>query len=420
MTHYFFLISLLAAVVFLIALLKTDFALIILILSMLLSPEFGAGGVAGRSVVVRLDDLLLIVIFLGWLAKMAINKELGFLRVTAINKPILAYIAICVLATLVGAMQGYVQLKQGFFYLFKYIEYFLLFFMVVNNLKSTAQIKKFVFFILLTAFLVCIYGWMQIPSGERVTAPFEGEGGEPNTFAGYLLLMMSLALGLALFTRRRLLLFGLLGFMFIPFVFTLSRGGWISFVPMFLTFIVINKKFRFPLLFAFILMVIALIYMSPHQVRSRVEETFISDKTYVVYGKRIGVSESAAARIDSWSVGFEKWVKRPILGYGIPSGSVIDNQYTRVLTETGGLGLLAFIWLIARIFQVGLEVYRNSGENDFNRGMSLGFLAGFIGILTQSITSANFIIIRIMEPFWFLAAILVMLPQIQQDTEIKV
>ena len=40
------------------------------------------------------------------------------------------------------------------------------------------------------------------------------------------------------------------------------------------------------------------------------------------------------------------------------------------------------------------------------------FLAGFIGLLFHSIGSNTFIIIRVMEPFWFLAALVVSLPKL--------
>jgi Na+/H+ antiporter NhaC len=46
---------------FLVALLKPDFALVILILAMLLSPEFYLGGITGRSVTFRFDDALIFV-----------------------------------------------------------------------------------------------------------------------------------------------------------------------------------------------------------------------------------------------------------------------------------------------------------------------------------------------------------------------
>ena len=69
-------IFLLASTIFVISFINTDAALVILIFSMLLSPELPVGGIRGRVVVLRIDDVFLFVVFLGWLAKMAVNKEL--------------------------------------------------------------------------------------------------------------------------------------------------------------------------------------------------------------------------------------------------------------------------------------------------------------------------------------------------------
>jgi hypothetical protein len=43
-------------------------------------------------------------------------------------------------------------------------------------------------------------------------------------------------------------------------------------------------------------------------------------------------------------------------------------------------------------------------------GVSLGFLAGFIGLLVHGFAANTFIIVRIMEPFWFLTAVVVSMP----------
>lgn len=411
------IITILVLVIFLISVLKTDVALIILILAMLFSPEFRTGDIPGRAVVLRIDDVFLLVIFLGWLAKMAINKELGFLRVTPLNKPIFAYSAICILATLLGAVRGDIKILQGIFYLLKYLEYFFLFFMVVNNIQSKKQARLFIFFLLTTCFLVCVYAWIAKGSIEgRVTAPFEGkEGGEPNTFAGYLILMMALMISFIIHTqsqKQRILFFALLGFAFVPFILTLSRSGWISFFPMYLTFLVIPHRYR-SLMFVGLLMLIVLVLVAaPQRVRARAMETFAPEKTYTVFGKRLNVAESAAARIDSWKLGFQKWTQRPILGFGIPVGTVIDNQYTRVLAETGIIGILAFLWIIKALFSAAWRLYTASRDDEFSQALGMGFIAGLAGLLVLSSSAAVFILIRIMEPFWFLAAIVVVLPEV--------
>lgn len=413
-------IFLLVSVLFLIALLKTDAALIVLIFSMLFSPEFSMGGIPGRAVVLRIDDILLFVVFFGWLARMAIHKELGLLRATPLNRPILTYIFIGSLATLLGALQGQVNIKHSFFYFLKYIEYFLLFFMVANHIRNLRQAKIFVFFLLLTCLLVSLYAMRNIGIAYRVTAPFEGESGEPNTLAGYLLLLMAIIMGLLLYAksdRLKFIFLGLLAFVVPPFLFTLSRGAWLGFFPMYLALIILSKRGKTVLWITFLVIAILSPLIVPHIVKKRVEETFVPGKAYTVMGKQVTFDYSSASRIEAWKDTVKKWIKRPLLGYGIPVAATLDNQYARVLQETGIIGLMAFTWLMVMIWRVGWRSYNASEGNDLACGLSLGFMAGFIGLLTQALTTETFIIVRIMEPFWFFAAIIVILPEISASQE---
>jgi hypothetical protein len=45
----------------------------------------------------------------------------------------------------------------------------------------------------------------------------------------------------------------------------------------------------------------------------------------------------------------------------------------------------------------------------------MGFIAGTFGLLAHAIGSNTFIVIRIMEPFWLVAGIVVMLPVFVDD-----
>ena len=412
----FVILSILGCFVFVIAFINTDVALIILILSMLLSPEFAVGKVTGRAVIIRAEDLILILAFLGWLAKMAINKELGLFRASPLNAPIAFLVLMYLLSSFLGIVSGRMSMRESAFYILKYVEYYLLFFMVSNNLKNMAQVRKFLFFFLLTCFAVCIFSITHLDQG-RATAPFEGgEGGEPNTFAGYLILMMSLLLGLLLYpdsSGKRLMHLGLLGLAGVAFLMTLSRSGWISFFPMILTFVFLSKEYRPHLVILIIIGAIVLPIMAPKSVHERVNQTFTSWKTYSILQEKIGVDESTAARIESWGVGINRWAKAPIFGYGVPSGVVIDNQYTRVLNETGGIGFAIFVWMLFVLFGVGWRAFKETSGSQLSQAISLGYLAGFMGLLLMSASTATFIIIRIMEPFWFLTAIVTVLPEIQ-------
>ena len=412
----------LGIVVFIITMANTQAALYILIFSMLLSPEFivgeTAGASLGRGVTLRLDDLLLLIIGFGWLAKTAVHKELGLLRTTPLNQPIFYYIAVCVLSTGWGMMFGRVVPKTGFFYVLKYIQYFVVYFMVVNNIRERKQVKYFVIALLLTCFAVSIIGLAQVPGGGRVTAPFEGEIGEPNTLGGYLLLMLALVSGLLLNSkgaRERLLLGTLAVFILAPFLATQSRTSYLAFIPMYLSLIFFSKQKR--LLTGILVLAVAFgPFFLPGTVRDRVMFTFrqAQERGQIkIGGTRLDTSVSA--RLSSWkNVLVRDWIKHPVLGYGITGYRFLDAEYPRVLAETGLGGLAAFIFLLYAIYKRARETYEKT-EDRLYRGLSLGFLAGLMGMLGHATGCNTFIIVRIMEPCWFFAGLMVILPVLARE-----
>lgn len=417
------LISLvLASIVFLLAFTHTDFALILLIFFMLLSPELKVGAIGGRDVVFRIDDIFLIIVFLGWLARMAINKELGLLKTTPVNRPILIYILICIVATFFGILRGYAKLQVSIFYLLKYFEYFLLFFMVTNSLKNYKQIKVFIFSILLVAFIISVYAVILHFRGmARVTAPFEGKVGEANTLGGYLILIITLVTALFLNVpslKLKLFLVAILLFAFPALLFTLSRGSWFAFIPAFIALIVFTPKGKVFLLIAVLSIILFSSIILPKFFFERLNYTFTPGREYKIFGKHITLEESAAARINIIKFALEKWTHEPVLGYGVGSSqSVIDNQYARIIIESGIAGLIAFLWIIIDIVINCLRNLAKLKDDKFATGITAGFLAGFFGLLIHALGAETFIIIRIMEPFWFLTAIVVMLPEFYKNSK---
>ena len=237
-------------VIFTAAFIKVDWGLYILIFSMLLSPEYLTGETAanslGRGVTLRLEDLLLVLIGLSWFARNAVMKDLGLFLKTPLNKPIFFYMLACVLSTGFGFMAGRVELKTGFLYLLKYLEYFIVFFMMVNHVRNSTQVRRFVLCLFLTAFVVAIVGMFQIPGGERVSAPFEGEVGEPNTLGGYLLFIGMTAAGMAIKIKEHAgrgacCLFFILCLV-PPFFFTQSRSSYLALIPAGMTLALMTEK----------------------------------------------------------------------------------------------------------------------------------------------------------------------------------
>ncbi|MCP4683507.1 MAG: hypothetical protein GY864_14340, partial [Desulfobacterales bacterium] len=363
---------------------NTEIAIYILIFSMLLGPEFIVGSTEGgslaRGITLRVDDFVILIIGLGWIGKMAINKQLGLFLRTPLNKPIAYYIIICLISTLLGTIFGQVQLKTGLFFVLKYFEYVFIYFMVVNHLHSKRQIQNYLWAMLITCLIVSIIGITQIPQGGRVSAPFEGPGGEPNTFGGYLVFMTCITTGLFLttFSFRAQLIYGALIFLFvIPLVYTESRASYLAIIPAMLTFVSLSEK-RHWVLLALILLGL-LLYIGPNPAKNRIAYTFTEeiDRGEVeILGAKL--DKSTSARLKGWEDVIHDWIKHPFLGFGVTGYQFVDAQYFRVLIETGVLGLLTFFLLISRIF---IQTYHNLEKNiePFERGLCMGFLAGFIG-----------------------------------------
>jgi len=339
-----------ASVIFIASFLSTEVALYILIFSMLLGPEIivgklGEGGMLGRGVTLHLDDFLLVIIGFSWLIRSAIYKELGLFLRTPLNVPILLYVLSCVISTGWGMMAGRVKFSGGFFFVLKYIEYFIIYFMVINHIHTLRQAKRFVFCALLTCFLVSLYGIYQIPLGERVSAPFEGEVGEPNTFGGYLVFMLAISSGLFLneeTSRYKRMLGILILISFISLIYTLSRASYLAFISMYFSLLIYNQRKRL-LLMVLCVAVVLSPFILPSVLKKRVLYTFTQPPQHgqvKIGGVRLDTSTSA--RMRAWRYSFKDFLKRPLLGYGVTGYHFMDAQFPRTMMESGLIGIVAF------------------------------------------------------------------------------
>jgi O-antigen ligase len=408
---------------FIICIASTEAALYILIFSMLLSPEIIVGttekaGSLGRGVTLRVDDFVILIIGFSWLAKMAINKQLGLFLRTPLNKLIGYYIIVCLISTLLGAIFADVSLKTGFFFVLKYFEYVFIYFMVANHLRTKGQIRKFLWAMLITCFIVSIIGIAQIPEGVRVSAPFEGKSGEPNTFGGYLVLMICITTGLFLTTKsfRDQIIYGSLILLFaIPLLYTQSRSSYLAMIPAMFSFVWLSEKRRWVFL-SLVSVALLLPFIAPEEAKERISYTFEQGKkrTDVVEISGVKLDTSTTERVKSWKRVARDWIKHPIFGFGVTGYEFVDAQYFRVLIETGLLGLATFFFLLSRIFGEAYDIIKKTPES-FDKGLCMGFLAGFVGLIFHGIGANTFIIVRIMEPFWFVLAMVIMIPNLKRE-----
>jgi O-antigen ligase len=295
----------------------------------------------------------------------------------------------------------------------------IVFFMVVNYVNTPAQAKRLLFCLFLTCFIVSIYGLIQIPGGGRVSAPFEGGAGEPNTFGGYLIFMGAVSVALMDHLkdmRVRLSLAVLTVVVFICLLYTQSRASYIAVIPTYLTISLFSQR-RFYLVAGLIVILALSPLIVPRVAKERIGETFTQPEQQgqIQFGK-LRLDTSASERIIGYQQALSDWRKHPILGYGVTGYRFMDAQYPRILVETGIIGMLAFLWLMHSLFRVGINNWRDS-QDDLLCGLSVGLLAGLVGLLVHAIGANTFIIVRIMEPFWCLTGIVVALSMIDEKNK---
>jgi O-antigen ligase len=288
--------------------------------------------------------------------------------------------------------------------------------MVVNHIEDKRQVKNYLRAMLITCTIVSFIGIAQIPGGGRVTAPFEGASGEPNTLGGYLVFMISITMGLLLATpmSKKNLVYGMLILLFaIPLFYTQSRSSYISMFFAVITFLFLSEKRKWVFMIL-VLMGLALPFMTPEVARERLSYTFLQGKgrADVVEIGGVKLDTSTSARLLSWKNAAVDWVKHPFIGYGITGYRFVDAQYFRLITETGLLGLITFFFLMVTLFKRAHSIFA-SADDVFEKGLSMGFLAGFIGLMVHGLGANTFIIVRIMEPFWFITAMVMLIPELR-------
>lgn len=396
---------------FIISFVNMDVGLAIMAVAMLFSPEMQMGAVGYRSLIIRVEDMLIIVLALAWVARTTFRPDRTLVVDSPLNKPILALLMLSILSSVWGYFWGWVFLTPAFFYILKTTEYFMIFLLVFNYVKTEKQIKVFLFFCVLTVALIGIYTLWQVPNVEvftnnRITAPFEGDQPEPGTVGGYMAFLFLIVLCLFLYESKNALrwTYGVLAVVIlVPFLYTLNRTSYMALLGglIFIAFTEKRKKFKY----AFILLLITSPLWLPESVKERIAFTWTDAANP---GRELGVDYSFQERIYAFRKIWPTFKFSPLIGWGVTSLNVIDSQYARTLHEIGVIGLGLWLWIFTRLFRMSRWLF-NSMENESLKGMVLGYQAGLVGLLMHAFGGITFYIVRIMEPFWFISGLIVAL-----------
>ncbi|MFZ2658161.1 MAG: O-antigen ligase family protein [Victivallales bacterium] len=413
------------------------FGLVIMLFFIMISTDLPVGkGDKVRTATVRYEDVILLLVSIGWILNRAKTRTLSSIKDCPIYKPMLAMAAIIVLATISGYFMETVGFQSGLLYSMKRLEYFWIFFMTYNLMETRKEAWISINLFLGVASIVAVIGLIQsalfplsdlAQGGSTATAGL----GRANTLADFYLIILGVSLGLYIHNRNKKwmsIYLGLIGMFVFAIIMTKSRGAYVSIPFIILLITYVSKSKKLVVILVSILMFFLLYHMGSLLVTNQnaellmnkhndeIKDQFASIGNVIEKGPK--ADSSFNARYTAWINTIPEVMKYPILGHGVGSVPLyyFDNQYVTELFDTGFIGLGVFLYLNLIIFISVLNFYRTSND-EFYKGLSLGFLGGHIGILIHGATITNFYTIINMEAFWFILAILMLLYHLQKKTQ---
>jgi putative inorganic carbon (HCO3(-)) transporter len=354
--------------------------------------------------------------------------------ITPVHVTVAVYWGVLVLATALSPVRG--AAVSG---LIKLTLNLLLFLLMARVARRPRARSLLVLAYILTTLPVSVYGlrqyffgatalatWVDVNSTLVDTTRIYSFLGNPNLLAGYLIPAVMFS-AMAVFAWPRWAPKGLAvlatAINLLCLVLTLSRGGWIGFLIggfVLLTLAVqywsiwfspFWKRWALPLLLGGAAALVLLAVMSVSSLRARVLSLFVGR-----------ADSSNNFRINVWAAVLEMIRDRPLLGIG-PGNDAFNAVYPlyqrprytalsaysvflEVLVEAGMLGFLAFLWLLAVVFQQGwLNLQRLRQTQDVQGYWLMGAMASIAGILGQGIADTVMYRPQISTLWWMAIAI---------------
>ena len=356
--------------------------------------------------------LLLLSVIVGLLLKSQLS-----LPQTPLNKALLLF-----------AVFLYISLWRGSFYLSAplpimpsdprvavwkdYMAMPLLFVAAVGAIRTPAQIKLVFLIVCVSILLVDRSALMNVLSHSFEHFDENKRDGGPLGYAGsnglaaFEAQCSCLLLGFAVYEKsrlRKLALYGLIALTLYCLLYAFSRGGYISFLTGLLVLgLLKNRK----LIFVVAALLLTCQTVAPVAVQERINMT---------YGKDNTLETSADQRVQLWTDAAQLISDNPIVGSGFATymfmgrvGHLRDthNIYIKVLVETGIVGLLIFLWLLATLLNAAFRLFR-AAKDPFYSGIALGLLSLLGCLLVGNLFGDRWTYIEINGIVWVLIAVAV-------------
>lgn len=369
---------------------------------------------------------VLILAYLWW--KEGKKRKKTMWTKTSLNFAIFLFFSIGMISIFRGVGYGGGYLMEALMqYIRKWLIPFFLYFQIVNTVRDKETIKNIVVIIMMVttiAALMAIYEYMN--SDKRVGGILD----QPNFLAAFFNYYIFLPFAFFLLNAKRLKSWSLL----IPFLIqfrgimvTFSRAGYLAFAAGLFAISCFRSKTMTVLAILGTVIIIMNPALLPEGIRYRMAQTFEKHHTSeeVVETEYSSSSESlddsATERLKVWKGAIQMVKDHPIFGIGYymfeskilhywPGSKSHDahNNYLLIAAEMGIPGILAFLWLIWRIFW-NVWVYYRKTHDSFGKGLSLALLGGIPSLFISNIYGSRFNYLEVSAYLWILTALIMRL-----------
>lgn len=419
------------------------YGIALILLAVPLYPKFPLVKIPGTYVAIRLEDFLLAILTLIFLVlylpqiKTIFQNQLG--------KSILIFLGIGLLSLFSGIfLTQTVKFHLGILHWFRRVEYFSPFFIGLfyfsSKKGSFRDLEFFVKVLMVAVVVIFIYGlgqkylnWPVIVTQNKefskgIALRWVPGGHINSTFAGhydlasFLVLVLPLFISLLLTLRGRWTKISLLGVIIAGLWLLANSLSRISVVSYFLATamaLFLLKKYR-EIIFVFVGSLLVFILSS--SLLARYMQIF-----KVLYQKIIPIevfAQESAAQIAvfedrstsirlkmEWPRALRAFKKNPFLGTGYSSITLAtDNDFLRLLGETGILGFLAFaliLWQLFKVVRKGLGMVLKL--KPIEKGFVVAYGTAYGGILLNAFFIDIFEASKFAIIFWLLTGLFVSL-----------
>ncbi len=412
-----FLLILFAFIVALFLFAKPWLALMLMVLMAQMEANFPSPLASVASIEIRWLDIVLVLILFSWFTKGAIKKDLKIysepIHLSVIFFFLVGFTSLFIASFLFPSN----SFLAGVISFGKYWEYFLIYFLILNLIRNTTQIRKIVSFLVFLSFIQALLALEQYFSFRLgyslpypLSSPFgvtegsirvAGLLGNPADLVYYSMFLILISLSLIPerknISSRFFLVFNII-LLLVASTLSFSRGPLITTVVVLLFYASTQPKKRKAFIPSFL--IVAMGVSLNQAFRARVLSIF----TEFLTG-----TGSLASRAKMWSLHFELIRKFPVLGVGwmesgfarifIPTalrenvtgrgGLPVEttfqisgnahNQYIQIASETGFIGLLTFIFFLVFILGYLWQNYRKVRDLYFKR-FYFALFFGFLGL----------------------------------------